>query len=108
MADARAQRSKDLKAQEDAEDAAEARAAERVEDRQEAARLTSKAVPGPPVPFNPPRVRVLYPRWMTAIIPEVGEVSLVVHSEEQEAAVKERTATFKVTKSAQGDLYEVV
>jgi hypothetical protein len=115
MSNTRAQRSKELKAKgaragEAAEDAAENRAAERAEDREEAAkvkaRTDAKSKPEP-VPFNPPRVRILYPRWVTASIPEVGDTQIVVQSEAQEEAVKAKTATYRLTKSAQGDSYEI-
>jgi hypothetical protein len=52
-------------------------------------------------------VRILYPRWVTASIPEVGDTQIVVQSEAQEEAVKAKTATYRLTKSAQGDSYEI-
>jgi hypothetical protein len=118
MSNTRAQRSKALgaaknvRAAEAAEDAAEKRATERAEDREESAkakaRTDAKVKSQPeaePAPFNPPRIE--YPRWIKADIPDVGEASVVVQSEAQEAAVKAKTATYKLSKSANGDSYEI-
>ena len=105
MANTRADRAAAVRAQEHAEDAAE----ERAEDRREDARAAASTPKAAPVePFNPPKIRDHYPRWITATIPDVGEAAVIVHGEAQEASVKAHTASFKVTKSAQGDSYEVV
>jgi len=62
-----------------------------------------------PAALNPPRVaRDQYPRWIVASVPGAGEVALVVNSEAQEADVNAGRASFKVTKSAHGDSYEIV
>ncbi len=49
-----------------------------------------------------------YPKWIKITTKEFGDIDIIVNDVAEEKAAKKATATFTLTKSAQGDHYKLV